>query len=120
MHANPHVGAAHVGVECAGPAGQMVPHPPQFCGSFVSLTHAASLLQYVRPALHDTPHMPATHCGVPFVATGHGAAQPLQLFGSVCSSTQPPLQLVYPVLQAVPHTLLTQVVWDSVPPAAHV
>jgi hypothetical protein len=109
-----------LGDEFGGPDdGHTLPHPLQLFGSFVSLTHAASVLQYVSPALHDTPHTPATHWGVPFVAPGHLVPQPLQLFGSVCSLTHAPLQSVNPPLQAVPHALLTHVGWEFAPPAGH-
>jgi hypothetical protein len=40
------------------------------------------------------PHAPDAHVAVPFATPGQTTPQPLQLFGSVCSATQTPLQSV--------------------------
>jgi hypothetical protein len=66
------------------PAAHTTPHPPQFCGSFVSLTHSP-----------EQPVVPCGHTHDPLLQISPGAhawPQPSQLAGSLIASTQIPPQ----------------------------
>jgi hypothetical protein len=66
LHPQPQALPLHEVVEFAGPAGQTLPQPLQFCGSSVVFTHVLVLVQYVGV----DPEQPLTqlvplHTGVP-------------------------------------------------------
>jgi hypothetical protein len=72
------------------PAAQTWPHIPQFVLSVWSERHVP--LQFVRPAPHETLHVPAAHT----LPAGHAVVQLPQCAMSVCVFVHTPEQLVSP------------------------
>jgi hypothetical protein len=76
----------HRPFEHTWPAGQAVPHAPQFAGSLEESTHAP--LQRVNGAPQMTPHVLATQVSVPPPGSAHFCPHPPQLSRSVVVSMQ--------------------------------
>ena len=86
MHAYPHALPAQVGCEFVGPARQTIPHPLQFCGSFVVLTDVVPLHRVGVPPEQPLTHPVPSQTGVlPVQLT----LQPPQLGDWVMSVSQP-------------------------------
>ena len=89
----------------------MTPHPPQFIGSTLGVTHASP--HAIRP--NEQSQAPETHA----VETGHATPHPPQLAGSELTSTHAPPQRALPSAQAssvvAPSVLAS---WPASPPAS--